>query len=223
MEKFSIVKTINFFNNVDLDNKEDILEIKNVLSKKESVLYMLNNIEQFPHLSASLIYNLSSFTRDKEIALLAISKDKETLKHLPRFLYSNRQFMTNIAHTSTIEGINYIDSFIADDENIMRAYVEQVYMSDKFDNFPETISRNKIANNTYKRVLKQISIEPNTKREFIDYYRNLEYFFYDLAKIQKRKYLSEEETQILKKLENKIMFLSELSKVTIMEENQLNN
>lgn len=221
MEKFSMIKTINFFNKVDINDKKDLAEIKEFLSNKEVTLFMLNNIEQFPHLSASLIYNLSDFTRDKEVAFLAISKDVNTLKHLPRFMFSNRQFMAKIAHVSKAEGINYIDSFIADDENIMKAYIEEVYINNKFKSFPENISRNRIANNTYKRVLKQISTDVETKRSFIEYYKNLEYLYYNLAKAYKRKTLLEDEVENLKILENKIQYLSNLAKEVIMEENEL--
>lgn len=222
MENLSIVKAINFFNKINLNEKSNEIEAKKYFSKKEIVLYLLNNIEMFPNLSASYIYKLCPFIKNENIAYLSISKDIETLKYLPKELSSNKQFMTNIAHISNANGIFYIDDSISNDENLIKTYIEEIFINDRFDSFPKELSKNKILNKTYKRILKQIATNNDYKKSFIEYFKNLEYLYYNIANAYNRKLPAQNELDQLDRLTNKIQQLADLIKETVMENGELN-
>ena len=210
---FNNLDIINFLNNADINSKDDLCDAEFLLSEKEPVSFVLENIDLLSNLSAKEVFLLSPYRSDPIISSLAISKDPECLKFVDQSLLKNKQFMDNIVEKSKGIGIYYLKGDNQTDQKLIEKYLLEIFVNDEIENFPQELST-KLATETYNKVINKLCFDNDIKTQMIDYYKTIEKIYLSNIEENKKDVLEKK----LSIISNKIAFLAQKR-----SENLLNN
>ena len=170
------IKTLTVLKQLEKQNKEDAYHVINSIIDKETLNFILSNSNQFTSLSPAEILYYSQFSSDKDIAKLAVEKDFNALNSINEKLFMNRQFVKEIINTSNGQVLNFLKGANQLDQEIIADCILELYVSDKVKEFPNKL-KTKTATQTYQK----------------DFYRQKEYFYYNLAELYGKNQITPEQ------------------------------
>lgn len=186
------IKTLTVLKQLEKQNKEDAYHVINSIIDKETLNFILSNSNQFTSLSPAEILYYSQFSSDKDIAKLAVEKDFNALNSINEKLFMNRQFVKEIINTSNGQVLNFLKGANQLDQEIIADCILELYVSDKVKEFPNKL-KTKTATQTYQKVFDKVCLDNNLYQQMIDFYRQKEYFYYNLAELYGKNQITPEQ------------------------------